>query len=147
MGELIVLAEAFSAMHALAASPGEVNFESQYADCYQPDGGGAAELGPPLSDHLARYLATEDVRSYLAQILISGMAGPITVDGPSFSGLMPFFARRDDADLAETITYVVVSMNHAGRTITRRAIAAARAAQPTPVETRKIRQKTVSAGN
>jgi mono/diheme cytochrome c family protein len=130
-----------------AAGAGQAIYAAQCAACHQPDGTGAAGLAPPLRDHLAHYLRTEDGRSYLAGILISGMAGPITVDGAPFSGLMPSFAKLDDASLAETIDYVLVAMNGTEGAITPQAVAAARKAQPSPMGTRKLRQKIVSAGN
>jgi len=146
MGAWLLLSAAGLAPHALAASPGEATYQAQCAACHQPDGAGAAGLAPPLRGHLAHYLSTQDGRAYLARILISGMVGPITVDGAPFSGLMPSFARLDDATLAATIDYVLVSMNDAGAAIEPQAIAAARAAQPTPVGTRKMREKIVAPG-
>jgi mono/diheme cytochrome c family protein len=147
MAAMLSLAAPFLAPHALVASPGQAIYEAQCAACHQPDGAGAAGLAPPLRDHLSHYLSTEEGRAYLAQILVSGMVGPITVDGALFSGLMPSFAKLDDAGLAETINYVLVSMNNAAGSITPQAIAAARKLQPTPVGTRKMRQKIASSGN
>jgi len=146
MAAMLLLAGTFLGPCAFAASPGQATYEAQCAACHQPDGTGAAGLAPPLRDHLAQYLTTEDGRAYLARILISGMVGPITVDGAPFSGLMPSFAKLDDASLAETITYVLASMNGAGGAIAPQAVAEARKAQPTPVGTRKLRQKIVSSG-
>jgi mono/diheme cytochrome c family protein len=147
MGALLLLAASFPAPWAFAATPGQAIYEAQCAACHQPDGAGAAGLAPPLRGHLARYLTTEDGRSYLARILISGMVGPITVDGAPFSGLMPSFAKLDDDTLAAAITYVLVSMNGTNAAMTPQAVAAARKAQPTPVGTRKLRQTIVSSGN
>jgi mono/diheme cytochrome c family protein len=145
MGILVVLAGAWLVTPARGEIPGQAIYEQQCAACHQPDGAGATGLAPPLRGHLAQYLATSDGRDYLARILVSGMVGPITVDGAPFSGLMPSFAKLDDAALAAIIDYVLVSMNGAGAAIDAHAIAAARAAQPTPVGTRKMRQKIVAA--
>jgi mono/diheme cytochrome c family protein len=147
MGIFLLLAAAGFAPRALAASPGQAVYAAQCAACHQPDGAGAAGLAPPLRDHLAHYLSTQDGRSYLARILISGMVGPISVDGAPFSGLMPSFAKLDDASVAETINYVLVSMNNAVGSMTPQDIDTARKAQPTPVGTRKMRQKIVSSGH
>jgi mono/diheme cytochrome c family protein len=152
LGSLLLLAASIAAQRSVAASPGAARpgqaiYEAQCAACHQPDGAGAAGLAPPLRDHLAHYLTTEDGRAYLARILISGMVGPITVDGAPFNGLMPSFAKLDDATLAETISYVLLSMNTGGAAITPQTIAEARKTQPTPVGTRKLRQKIVSSGN
>jgi mono/diheme cytochrome c family protein len=147
MAGLLLLAAPGLAARSFAASAGEAIYAAQCAACHQPDGAGAAGLAPPLRDHLAHYLRTEDGRHYLAQILVSGMAGPITVDGAPFSGLMPSFATLDDAGIAATINYVLVAMNKADGAMTPEAVAAARRGQPTPVGTRKMRQKIISSVN
>jgi len=147
LGAVLFLAGTWVAPRSLAAMPGQATYEAQCAACHQPDGAGAAGLAPPLRDHLAHYLSTEAGRAYLAQILISGMVGPITVDGVPFSGLMPSFAMLDDDTLAKTINYVLVAMNGVGPAITPQSIAAARANRLTPVATRKLRSIIIMSGN
>lgn len=129
-----------------AGDPGAAIFAEHCVVCHQQDARGAAGVAPSLAGTLARHVNSAEGRRYLAQILVSGMVGPIETEGHRFSGLMPSFAARlGDAEIAATINHVLRAYNgidDAGATtpISPADVAAARAAQPTPGATRSLRQ-------
>jgi mono/diheme cytochrome c family protein len=71
------------------------------------------------------------------------MAGRIESQGRVVVGMMPNFrADLSDADIAAVLDYVLVHFNGVdGAPITEADVAAARAAGPTPTDTRKLREK------
>ena len=95
---------------------------------------------------LAPYLGSAEGKRYLAQILVSGMIGPIDAGGYKFNGLMPSFrADLSDADIAATINYVLRTyngVNDAGATvpIAPEDVAAVSAGNPIATSTRALRQ-------
>lgn len=119
--------------------------------CHQEDAHGAAGVAPSLAGTLARHLDSADGKRYLAQILISGMAGPIDTEGHKFNGLMPSFrADLSDADMAATINYVLATFNGVGNAsatgpITPQDVSTASAANPAPASTRALRQSLLVA--
>ena len=114
--------------------------------CHQDDAHGAAGVAPSLAGTLVRFRGSVDGRRYLAQILVSGMIGPIDTEGHKFSGLMPGFAADlSNTDIAAAINFVLGTFNGASEAqtaapISPQEIAAARAANPVPTGTRALRQ-------
>ncbi len=132
---------------ARAAEDGGAIFTQRCTPCHQANAEGADGLAPSLAGTLKDYLASDDGKKYLAQILVSGMGGRIESQGRVVIGMMPNF-RTDlsDADIAATVDYVLGHFNGVAGTsadapITAASVAAARAAGPTPTETRKLREK------
>jgi mono/diheme cytochrome c family protein len=125
---------------------GQKIFKERCVLCHQADAHGAAGVAPSLAGTLASYLGAADGRRYLAQILVSGMIGPIDTEGHKFSGLMPSFrADLSDAEIAATINYVLGTYNDvsdAGATmpIAPEDVAAVSATNPVATGTRALRQ-------
>ncbi len=136
---------------AFAAPDGAAIFTARCAACHQADATGADGLAPSLAGTLKGYLGSADGRKYLSQIAVSGMAGRIESQGRVLVGIMPSFkADLSDADIAAVVNYVLGHFNGvpgAGGTapIAPEAVAAARAAAPTPTQTRKLREKIKAA--
>jgi mono/diheme cytochrome c family protein len=129
---------------ASAAPDGAAIFAERCVACHQADAQGADGLAPSLAGTLKDYLATEDGKQYLSQLLISGMGGRIESQGRVVTGLMPSFAADlNDADIAAVLGYVLARFNGvtSPTPIAGAAIAAARAHPPTPTQTRKLREK------
>ncbi len=132
---------------AAAAPDGAAIFAARCTPCHQANAAGADGLAPSLAGTLGDYLASGDGRKYLSQILVSGMAGRIESQGRVVVGMMPNF-RTDlsDADIASVLDYVLDHFNGVtGTPITADAVAAARAAGPTPTDTRHLREKIKAA--
>jgi mono/diheme cytochrome c family protein len=125
---------------------GQKIFKERCVLCHQEDAHGAAGVAPSLVGTLVPYLVSAQGKRYLAQILVSGMIGPIDTEGHKFSGLMPSFrADLSDAEIAATVNYVLgtyngVSVADATKPITPDAVAAASAANPIATGTRALRQ-------
>jgi mono/diheme cytochrome c family protein len=129
---------------------GKASFTEHCAACHQAEGTGAPGIAPSLVGTLKRFLPTEPGRHYLAQILISGMAGKIETEGHSFVGLMPSF--RDDLSpeqAAATIDYVLgtfdgVAEAGAATPITPAMVKEAADKQATTADTRKLREAALA---
>jgi mono/diheme cytochrome c family protein len=125
---------------------GQKIFKERCALCHQEDAHGAAGVAPSLVGTLARYLGSAEGKRYLAQILISGMVGPIDTEGHKFSGLMPSFrAELSDTEIAAIINFVLGTYNGvndagAAMPIAPQDVAAASAANPIATATRALRQ-------
>lgn len=136
---------------AAAAPDGAAVFATRCVACHQADATGADGLAPSLAGTLKDYLTNDDGKKYLSQILVSGMAGRIESQGRVVVGMMPNFrADLADAEIAAVLNYVLGHFNgvaNAGPAapVTPAAIAAARAAAPTPTDTRKLREKIKAA--
>jgi mono/diheme cytochrome c family protein len=147
-----LLSLAFAVAPAMADNAvGEKIFKERCVVCHQEDAHGAAGVAPSLAGTLARHLDSADGKRYLAQILISGMVGPIDTEGHKFNGLMPSFrADLSDADIAATINYVLATFNgvssaSATDPITPQDVSTASAASPAPASTRALRQSLLVA--
>ena len=124
---------------------GQRVFKARCVVCHQEDAHGAAGVAPSLAGTLVPYTRSVEGRRYLAQILVSGLVGPIETEGHRFSGLMPSFsADLSDAEIAATLNYVLATYNAtsdgAAAAVTPAEIAVVRAANPTPNGTRALRQ-------
>ena len=125
---------------------GQKIFKERCVLCHQEDAHGAAGVAPSLVGTLVPYLVSVDGKRYLAQILVSGMIGPIDTEGHKFSGLMPGFrADLNDAEIAATINYVLGTYNGvsdagAAKPIAPEEVAAVSAANPIATATRALRQ-------
>jgi nitrite reductase (NO-forming) len=82
---------------------GEATYKRVCAGCHQIDGRGMANAFPPLakSDYLAM---TSKAR--LADHILNGLQGPITVNGATFNSAMPPMAFLTDAEIANVLTYI-----------------------------------------
>lgn len=132
-----------AATPALAAPDGAALFATHCAQCHQATGEGAEGLAPSLVGTLKDYLSAADGKTYLAQILVSGMAGRIESQGRVVVGIMPSFAPyMSDAELAAVIDYALDHFNGvSGDPITPDQVAAARAAKPTSTTEHKLREQ------
>jgi mono/diheme cytochrome c family protein len=125
---------------------GQKIFKERCVLCHQEDAQGAAGVAPSLVGTLVPYLASAEGKRYLAQILISGMIGPIDTEGHKFSGMMPSFrADLSDTEIAAIINYVLGTFNgvsDAGVTtpVAPEDVAAASASNPIATSTRTLRQ-------
>jgi mono/diheme cytochrome c family protein len=128
--------------NAWGAPPdGRAIFAENCAICHQPDGEGAVGLAPALAGPLRALAGKPAGKTYLSQILISGMAGAIWTQGHKFSGMMPSFADKfSDAEIAAVVEYVLHDFNGVeGTLVTAADVAAARARDPGPADTHHLR--------
>jgi mono/diheme cytochrome c family protein len=85
-----------------AAADGKQLFTAQCAACHQASGKGLPGVFPPLD---GSEWVTGDPR-VLANVLLHGVSGEMTVAGQVFKGAMPSFQKLGDAELAAVASYV-----------------------------------------
>ncbi|MEW5887522.1 MAG: cytochrome c [Pseudomonadota bacterium] len=125
---------------ARADERGAALFAQHCAPCHQAAGEGAPGLAPPIAGTLAGRAGRPVGRAYLAQVLVSGLAGPIVVGGERFSGVMPGFAKLSDEDLQAVFAHLLGALNgSADHKVSGEEIAAARRKALSPNETRRLR--------
>ncbi len=96
--------------------------------CHQPTGAGLFPLFPPLA---GSSIVTGDTRR-LARILLSGLQGPLEVNGRTFNGVMPGLASQyTDDELAAVLTYVRNTWGNSAAPVPAAVLAAERAANRT----------------
>jgi mono/diheme cytochrome c family protein len=84
------------------AVDGKQVFSGNCVACHQATGLGLPGVFPPLDG--SEWVQGEE--RVVANILLHGVTGSITVKGANFAGAMPSFERLDDAELAAVATFV-----------------------------------------
>lgn len=124
------------------AADGAALYAQRCAVCHLAQGQGIAGHAPPLTG-MEAWLATEKGRSYIARVVVHGLAGPITVRGQAYSALMLTFRwRLPDEDLVAVLGYVAETLNQpaAGyQPISLETLKAARAASGRDVDSLALR--------
>jgi len=136
-----LIAVALVPLIAAAQSAGAALYAQHCAICHQVEGGGTVGLAPSLKgDHWVKLGAD---RSYLVQVIVHGLAGPIKLGGQTFVGAMPGLGPQlDDASLAAIATHVRQLQGARDEAAyTAADIKAVRAAPGGPSQTRALRQK------
>jgi mono/diheme cytochrome c family protein len=87
---------------ASTAANGKQLFTANCAACHQATGKGLPGVFPPLDG--SEWVAGDE--RTVANILLHGITGEITVMGTTFKGAMPAFAQLSDAELAAVASYV-----------------------------------------
>ena len=85
-----------------AAADGKQGFTANCVACHQATGKGLPGVFPPLDG--SEWVAGDE--RIVANILLHGVSGEITVMGNSFKGAMPSFQQLSDAELAAVASYV-----------------------------------------
>lgn len=82
---------------------GKQLFTAACQACHQASGQGLPGVFPPLAG--ADWVTGDP--AVLAQIVLHGMTGPITVSGNSYNGAMPAFGQQmGDAELAAVLSFI-----------------------------------------
>jgi mono/diheme cytochrome c family protein len=98
----ILLSESFGRGAGGGAANGKQLFAANCVACHQATGKGLPGVFPPLD---GSEWVTGDERA-VANILLHGITGEITVGGNVFKGAMPSFQQLGDAELAAVASYV-----------------------------------------
>jgi mono/diheme cytochrome c family protein len=100
-----VLAQAGDANPEYDAELGAATYASNCVACHQATGLGLPSVFPPLADHADELYAADGGRTYLIDVLLYGLQGPIDVDGTAYNGLMPAWAQLSDEQIAAVINH------------------------------------------
>ncbi|MGB0371266.1 MAG: c-type cytochrome [Opitutales bacterium] len=96
-------------------SRGERIYAQQCVQCHQEDGNGQVGAFPPLVN--SGWVTGSEER--VSAILISGLAGPIEVNGNTYNGNMPAFGGViRDRDIAAVLSYIRRSWGNSADLIT-----------------------------
>jgi mono/diheme cytochrome c family protein len=128
---------------ACAQDRGAALFEANCAVCHEKQGEGIPGFAPRLAGNLAGRARNEAGRRYFAQLVVSGMMGPIVSGGEKFNDAMPSFASLADGDIVAVVGYVLTGLNQvpAESNITAEDVAAARKRALPPNEVRRLREQ------
>lgn len=102
LGDRRTLADLAGPVRSAGAVDGKQVFTANCVACHQAAGTGLPGVFPPLD---GSEWATGDHR-VLANILLHGIEGEITVKGASYKGSMPSFKQLGDEELAAVASYV-----------------------------------------
>lgn len=122
------------------AAQGKDLFAANCAACHNADASGIAGVAPPLANALRERLGSPAGQSYLANVLVHGLAGPIEAQGQSFNGVMPPFATLPDASLLAVMAWLNSQNGQAATADGAELLARARAERKTPGAVRKLRE-------
>jgi mono/diheme cytochrome c family protein len=89
------------------AESGEMMFNEYCVGCHQVGGTGVPGEYPRLAGRVNRIASDPRGRAFLAQLVLTGMSGTISVDGRKILGIMPGFDDLKDDELASVLNYVV----------------------------------------
>lgn len=126
------------------AANGAALYVTHCVACHQPEGEGAAGIAPPLAGTLSNRAALQDGLAYIARVMISGMNGPIVVQGQPYNGNMPSFAALGDMDLQAILSFVLERFNAGSPAPSLEMLAAVRVKAMLPGDVRKLRQQLIA---
>lgn len=98
----------------LADVDGSQVFSANCSACHQANGAGLIGVFPPLVN--SRWVLSAKDR--LVQIMLHGIQGEIEVQGVTYNGAMPAFARLSDAELAAVTSHIRATWGNAAEAIT-----------------------------
>jgi mono/diheme cytochrome c family protein len=101
-GDRRTLADLSGPVAVAGAADGKQVFSANCVACHQASGKGLPGVFPPLDG--SEWVAGDE--RVVANILLHGVTGDITVAGNSFKGSMPSFQQLGDAELAAVATYI-----------------------------------------
>ena len=128
---------------ACAQERGAALYEQHCAVCHDKKGEGIPGFAPRLAGNLAERAKKESGRAYLAQLVVSGMMGPIVSGGEKFNDAMPSFAALSDDEIVVLAGHVLGDLNGVPgeQRITHQEVAAARKRALPPNEVRRLREQ------
>lgn len=124
-----LLAALALAASAAAQAPDGTALYKRCAACHLPTGAGVPWAFPPLQSNFLTLAGKAEGRRYLALAVIKGIAGPLTVDGKTYRGVMPAQSMLDDESTAAVLNHVGGTIAKGGsgfRAFTASEVAAAR---------------------
>jgi nitrite reductase (NO-forming) len=107
---------------------GEVLFKGTCSVCHQDSGQGIPDVFPPLAK--SDYLLKDPQRAI--QIALNGLSGPVTVNGKTFTSVMPPMSQLNDDEIANILTYVLNSWGNQNGVVTADQVKAVRAGTRRP---------------
>jgi nitrite reductase (NO-forming) len=107
---------------------GEVLFKGTCSVCHQESGQGIPDVFPPLAK--SDLLMKDPQRAI--HIALNGLSGPVTVNGKTFTSVMPPMSQLNDDEIANILTYVLNSWGNQDGVITADQVKTVRAGTKRP---------------
>lgn len=104
------------------ADAGASVYQKNCMACHQANGQGMAAVFPPLAGNSNII----DKPDYVAETIIAGKSGKITVNGADYNGMMPPMGYMSDADIAAVVNYVNEKFAGGNKTVTAEEVKAVR---------------------
>lgn len=109
--------------------------------CHMPDGSGVPGLAPPINDPALFETLGERAPTYVAGVILSGLAGTITVNGQTYAGLvMPPHGHLPNDQIAALGTYLLETINQTAFTLDTGTIVALRETPLSHADLRAMRE-------
>ncbi|MEO8486351.1 MAG: copper-containing nitrite reductase [Betaproteobacteria bacterium] len=108
---------------------GQALFTGTCSTCHQANGRGLPGVFPPLAK--SDYFARKPER--IADAVLHGLTGPVTVNGTVYNSVMPPMSQLTDDEIANLATYVLNSWGNPGGRVTKAEVAKRRAEAPKAV--------------
>lgn len=96
-----------AAADASAGLPDGAQVYTSCASCHQANGQGIPGAFPPLAGHAADLYQADP--EYLAQVVLFGLQGEITVQGSRYAGTMPDWKSLSDGEIAAVLNFLLSS--------------------------------------
>jgi mono/diheme cytochrome c family protein len=100
-------------VHAQGEADGAALYATYCSGCHQAAGTGIPSVFPPLAGHVGNVVQAEGGRRHLANVLLFGMQGPITINGATYNGFMPAWSTLSNDDLAAILNHVLTAWGDA----------------------------------
>ncbi|MDO9280715.1 MAG: multicopper oxidase domain-containing protein, partial [Pseudomonadota bacterium] len=109
-------------------SAGGALFAGTCSTCHQATGVGIEGVFPPLAG--SDFLLADKQRAI--GVVINGLSGPVTVNGKSYTSVMPPMSQLNDDEVANILTYALNTWGNDGGNVTAAEVAKVRATTPRP---------------
>ena len=107
---------------------GAVLFKGTCSTCHQDTGMGLPDVFPPLAG--SDYLLADSKRAI--GVVLNGLSGPVTVNGKTFTSVMPPMSQLNDDEVANILTYALNTWGNNGGVVTSKQVQAVRATTKRP---------------
>ncbi len=102
---------------------GMVLYNGTCSVCHQQNGQGLEGIFPPLAN--SDFLMADKRRA--VEIVLNGLSGPVTVNGTTYSSVMPPMSQLNDDEVANILTFALNSWGNEGGVVTIDEVAETRA--------------------
>lgn len=89
-----------------AYADGQASYLKHCSLCHQPDAQGVPGAFPRLMGRINDIGATPEGATFMAQAILWGMSGTVTVDDIPVTGVMPGVPHVQDAEIASIVDYL-----------------------------------------
>jgi nitrite reductase (NO-forming) len=111
-----------------SVAAGKALYAGTCSTCHQSDGSGIAGVFPPLA--ASDYLNADPSRA--VSLVLTGLSGPVTVNGTDYNSVMPPMSQLNDDEVANILTYVYSEWDNSGHVVKAADVAKVRAGAKAP---------------